>query len=371
MSYLKNLFVLLSILSLILLSLLWRKESRKIHKFCTPILNTSQLIDMQLIDDFFWEDKLYTERENWFSNLTFRGIEALKHKSLDLPLRETRLSHLVIPFHPRQVKILKDNLKSWITNFPCHMTAINNDNNNNCRIPLGHKIELVFFSASEHDDGRLETDLCQKFFHSTLPEHSKSCFSVCRVQHAAMGQKLNDNYLDGSRMMFEQLLHGNKFQLNFSSNIMFLEPDAIPIRDGWLSYIDKIGRIPHESFWIKGSIYRGSVKSMKSRVLYNLFHINGNAIYNLGDPDFRSFYFSYVRNFIVKYWHCGAYDTDIFKFLQFLPFWNVLNRQLSHKFQFTNFIQNRWHSEWSIDNLGNGVSIENDLCYVVHGGKMI
>jgi glycosyltransferase involved in cell wall biosynthesis len=66
------------------------------------------------------------------------------------------------------------------------------------------------------------------------------------------------------------------------SHIMLLEPDAVPVRAGWLSRMMR--EVESGSrFWICGSPYRGCAAIKMTQ------HINGNALYHVGDPAFREF----------------------------------------------------------------------------------
>lgn len=161
--------------------------------------------------------------------------------------------------------------------------------------------------------------------------------------------------------MFEFMLNG-WLGLQHASYVMYMEPDCLPIRPNWLMILDSLTRWPNQPFWIKGSIFRGQVPNVY-RIIYNLLHINGNAIYNLGDPAFRHFYFDQVRPYIVKFYNEGAYDTDVFKYLLDLGNYNFA-RQTAHMFQFTDAIQNHWHSNYSISEL----KAMSEMVVMIHGG---
>ena len=63
-----------------------------------------------------------------------------------------------------------------------------------------------------------------------------------------------------------------------------METDCLPIRRGWLSRLQDIVA-GSEPFWILGSAYRGQNQLSKTY----LRHINGNAVYASGVPDFQEF----------------------------------------------------------------------------------
>ena len=64
--------------------------------------------------------------------------------------------------------------------------------------------------------------------------------------------------------------------------IYLMEADNRPCRSGWL---DQLRRDVSSSPWISGGIRRDGVE------VGGKFsdHINGNALYNIGDHEFRSF----------------------------------------------------------------------------------
>lgn len=63
-----------------------------------------------------------------------------------------------------------------------------------------------------------------------------------------------------------------------------METDCLPIRRGWLERLQELVD-GSEPFWVMGSPYRGLEKLGKDYVR----HLNGNAIYAVGDPAFQTF----------------------------------------------------------------------------------
>jgi len=143
----------------------------------------------------------------------------------------------------------------------------------------------------------------------------------------------------------------------------YMEPDCKPIRPFWLSVVDSLCRYPNPGFWIKGTIYRGGLRSINAHDLFNLLHINGNAIYNLADQAFRDFYFRQVKKYVVQNRAFAAYDTEIFRLLLDPRYYEEI-KGLAHWFQFSDFIQNHWHANYSTSELRKCT----DLTVIVHGG---
>jgi hypothetical protein len=283
-------------------------------------------------------------------------------------IRESRLTHLVVPFHFSQEDKALELMEMWKVYPPCRI--MDDEEDEKCSVndvsyfrrsfqePLGRDIELVLF-VSCSPDRKLAERLLNGF--NVLPHKVKQCFKSAHVRFASLVAE-EDTYLAGSRHMFERMLN-NLIGITEASYVYYMEPDCRPIRPYWLSIVDSLTRFPNSKFWIKGSIYRGKSKSINVKLMFNLFHINGNAIYNLGDQAFRTFYFDQVRPYIVRNWNEGAYDTDIFKML--LDGGRVArSRQLAHLFQFSDFMQNWWHSNYSVSEIRRN----SDLTVLVHGG---
>lgn len=256
---------------------------------------------------------------------------------------DSRLTHVVMPFHSKQMETVKNNLRSWSLFPPCQSKT---------------QVRFIFF-VSGSSNVTLEKELSQIF--------KSKCFESVRVEFAGLMDK-NDKYLQGSRLMFEQMIskkmnYGKKIE---PSHVFYMEPDCLPIRSFWLDAIQEQVISSKSPFWMKGSIYYGRGDVINDRFPYSRIHINGNAIYNVADDEFREFYFNYVRPFIVKNYSNkrGAYDTDIFKFL----FWKnaFYTARLFYKFQFSDFIQNHWHTEYSLSK----VLKHSPNTYLIHGGDV-
>jgi len=125
--------------------------------------------------------------------------------------------------------------------------------------------------------------------------------------------------------------------------IFLMEADCVPLRPDWLMRLAYI--VSHgDSFWIMGSAYRG-VGTLDDQFRR---HINGNAIYNVDDPEFI--------NFLENWWYPKlmavianidkriAYDCALE--LIFAKTWREDReawekwKQVAHKFRYTTYIQN-------------------------------
>lgn len=321
---------------------------------CKRYSSTSPFIPKNPNDELLHNDKIDKHED-----LTETTKDAERYGMHGLQKEEPRLTHVIMPYHPSQEARLIENMNSWIEHQPCSMEAsISNKST--------FKVELMLYPATGRDE-EMEKRLVDTF--EGLPTRVKACFSKVKVHFASLGSD-GDEYLTGSMKMFEQMLSGG-MNLSNPSYAMYMEPDARPIQRFWLTHLDSICRFPNESFWIKGSLFRGDLSKMQSPVLYNLYHLNSNALYNLGDPSFPYFYFSLVKPFIANNYHPGAYDTNVFKFLLNLGNYDYV-RHVAHKFQITETIQNWWQSEYSIDELNKrdktGERTVGSNVFIVYGG---
>ena len=126
--------------------------------------------------------------------------------------------------------------------------------------------------------------------------------------------------------------------------IFYMETDCLPIKADWLNKLTEIVN-NSENFWLKGSIYRGN--SPIDRDFQN--HINGNAIYATGNPDFQRFVKEVWKpeliNTIQSEKPSLAYDCFLDLYFnkasakdrnkQWCQWQNI-----AHKFTYTDFIQN-------------------------------
>ncbi|PJF17647.1 hypothetical protein PSACC_02549 [Paramicrosporidium saccamoebae] len=313
---------------------------------------------------------LEAQKADYYLDVNMMSLPMYRPQSSELNVKRARLTNLVMPFHARQEPAVMRNLELWKHFPPCYLAEEPGTHPNQDYMDsffardehpagrLGRNVTLTFFVSSEADP-ELEMRVLGAF--NALPIRIQKCFSSANVRFSRLSNE-DDKYLTGSRKMFEYMLNGWLGLLE-PYYALYMEPDCLPVRPNWLMILDSQTRWPNSPFWIKGSIFRGDAHAITNRIVYNLFHINGNALYNLGDPSFRHFYFDMLRPYITKYYTEGAYDTDVFKFLLDLGNYNYA-RQTAHMFQFTDAIQNHWHSNYSIGEL----KAMSETVVLVHGG---
>ena len=256
------------------------------------------------------------------------------------PLFELKLTHIIMPFHRRQLESVQRNINLW------ELYPPSDDVTN---------VSFIFYVSGQYD---------RKLENFLLDLIKKDYFKEISVAFANL-EGNSDSYLKGSRLMFERILSK---EIDFGSTppdiVFYMEPDCIPIRSYWLATLAAEANYnPKSPFWVKGSIFRGDFDVISNDKLYNRIHINGNSLYNLSDERFSDFYFQGVRPFISSKFNEGAYDTDIYKLL----LWSNARytAKFFHKFHYSDFIQNYWHSNYSISEILN--NCPNTV--MIHGGK--
>lgn len=283
-------------------------------------------------------------------------------------VRTPRLTDIVVPLPPKHYEKVVGLLRTWVDYPPCYhpseeqlskVVAEEEDYFAAHGFNLGHDVTLTFFVSSPQDT-EVEARLMEAF--DRLPSKVRHCFSRARVHFAGlMGD--DDGYWKGTTLMFERLLL-NKVGLRWPHYVFYMEPDMLPIRPYWLAALDASVREPVPSFWMRGSIFKGQPFLSSSAIVPLSLHINGNAIYNLADSRFRDFYLGKVYNISRNdYKSNHAYDLDMYFYLCY-PGNYAKAQTIAHKFQYTELIQNLYHTEYSVSALLE----DYPNAYLVHGG---
>ncbi|CAF0740818.1 unnamed protein product [Brachionus calyciflorus] len=260
------------------------------------------------------------------------------------------LSHVIIPFHIKQLKSLTENIKKWSVYRPCF-----EDDYFNRKMP-----KLIFYVGYTNDE--TIKNLYYKLG-DLLPYFR--CFSnrysidIVKFKFS----KKRDKHIVGARLMFEHVLAKKHYLFKHASYVFYMEPDCRPIRSGWIDALQK--EIGFNGFWIKGAMFRGKFEMKINKYLPNKYHINGNAIYNIGDRKFEDFYFKKLRPYIQRHNDSiTAYDTDFFEYLFDLKNYDTV-RMIVQNFAFTETIQNLWLTNYSVKEIRK----KYPKTFLVHGGQ--
>jgi hypothetical protein len=247
----------------------------------------------------------------------------------------SKLTHVFMSFIPKQKKMVLKLLSYWKKYPPCLPGST-----------FEKPVVTFLVSTSKEVDSNLKIDVLARM------NEIKSCFKKIEWEEVKLSPE-DDFHPKGPRLVFEHMLRkGREPGYDY---IMLMEPDVFPIRENWLFQLVSIVSLPIESFWVKGSIYRGKVKIPVC--------INGAALYRIGDSEFISFYFNKLRKFVERFNNDSkwGYDADFFEYF-------AANRleygKIAHKFQFSDFIQNRGHEAISVAKILE----ESPHTFLVHVG---
>lgn len=255
---------------------------------------------------------------------------------------DSTITHLVMAFNnvPSQFVRLRNTLTVWWDRFPpcrgprdqhvLHSWRTNCRGNGTTTPPpdlvfmVSRRSMFEFEQEAIQNDALLEQRVRTEIF-PLIPAHSKSCFAQIRVCIVRLTQR-TDSYLTGSRILFERFLRGECTKGRPVDHALYIEPDARPVKLGWLSAVSSSVVFPNPKSWIIGSIFQGSEQLTKWNPPPDwIFHFNGNGIYQLkretrpnekqlGLANFHDFYFYRVRPYMISIQGAegeSAMDIDI------------------------------------------------------------
>lgn len=190
-------------------------------------------------------------------------------------------------------------------------------------------------------------------------------FSAVTTLSAYLG-KWEDRYPLGPSNMFFKLMVETPIIEDYGYSYLFwMEPDCFPVRSGWLDRLYNLVTTSGQ-FWVIGSAIRSDfVEDPQFRYGYD--HINGNALYRLDDPDFRSFLDAVHEDFpqnLKKYMR--SFDIAIALYKKSLkPFTRY--SELHHHFIHTDLIQNVYRTETNVTDLLS----KHPNTYILHGRSLV
>jgi hypothetical protein len=266
-------------------------------------------------------------------------------------LSPTALTHVVMPMVDGQIDRVKANLASWVDQYPPCATASTS------------RPTLVFYLSTPTTK---DEDVVRR---SLLAASSTAVVSRCFGGVVIATVSSANSHKNGARLMFEHMVNKRVEALRDAKSILYMEPDMRPIRAGWLTAIEKDAEKGGE-FWVKGSVFRGDINidaitSSLKGYHPNLYHINGNALYFLGDDRFAAFYNDDVRPFVVRKNgdSVSAYDVDFWEYL-YDPNNYDRARSLLHYYVYTDTIMNMYKTAYNPHDLAKTYP----GAVLVHGG---
>lgn len=293
-----------------------------------------------------------------------------------------RRPHLavVMPFTSFDVEKVQANLRGWTTTPPC------------AQPPPAPRPDFYLYSNKVLEEGMV-TEL-QSFF-DALPSSIKRCFNGeldaaqlapglradevyfatdFRFTHAEIPTEMDhynpdardSDWVAGPNEQFYQLMNGSR-TAEGTSHLFMMEPDTRPVVSGWLNHLVKVVE-DSEPFWIRGSAFRPACAQRKTSFVnaaedcHQLGpeiadHINGNALYHIGDPKFVAF-LDQVRASAFAKW---PFDLAWMRYIR-SPEKEGLRRSILKNIVYTDMIQNLGAAPFNLDEL----KAEHPWTYFVH-----
>jgi len=268
---------------------------------------------------------------------------------------------VVMPLTARELARAEANLRSWA--FQPELAPCVGDHRETASAPLAD-FYFYFDLPLDFDEETVTAVERLKALLTEVPANVSRCFGSFSFISADMTPSESRNTYRhsllttqvatrGTVTQFYRLILDHAHMERYYTHAFYMETDTRPMRSGWLQ---ALYRVTDSSVWVKGSIMRYPKPTVLGfepyRSIY-LYHINGNAIYRLGCPCFKSFLRS-VRETYRDY----AFDTSMaFYRLELRRY--ALFQRIAHRFAFTDVMADWCDYEFSLSDLGN--------TYLVHG----
>ena len=252
------------------------------------------------------------------------GVEKQAFRELFAAQRSTSL-RVILPFATAQAETLQKALLAW------------NRAGAPCAQPVTNPVGLTFWSS------RPVNSTTRALLLSALNRSGAyPCFLEGVSFASAKLSSSEDRYPAGASNQFYSLfLHNPENVLNKSDYLFWMEHDVVPVRKFWVDLLYQQTVRP-ESFFIKGSIYRGTELDEATKEpakLKWLPHINGNALYSTKNEFVRL-----VADAKRRYPPSPSvwFPFDVALWVTMHDFINEWTRfqQIAHKIVYSNFIQN-------------------------------
>lgn len=285
------------------------------------------------------------------------SIENDHQTNISIKINQRQLTHVVVPFHYsiKQLSRLERQADLWTRFPPCLEKG-----------KLGSSITnvtLVWYLFTNPNKAQFA-----KLHQIYLKHYRKfeSCFQGFQIVSAGLGDA-EDNPDMSSRRMFEKLLD-NSIKLHMPDYVLNIEPDVFPIKSNWLQLVQTMLNPPTRNYWVIGSTYLGNSPFFKeTKWACVLYHINGNAIYDIGSGNLKRFYFQRIRPFMQRMMPGPSpYDVDMKRFLMAEANSGV-TRLVRSRFLYSDFIANWWRREIS----WNDIHLLLPHTIFIHSGQLV
>jgi hypothetical protein len=286
---------------------------------------------------------------------------------------------VVVPLIAPQIEKLRVlfSLSSEEAFRPCDPERVGGGNGGRKGLP----IDLVFqISSTWLDESGTAGNEAYHALSALVDEYPRftSCFDKVHTRAAKLSpsEDVHTAYVfTGPNLQFRRMLNDSWLRSRFS-HVLLLEPDATPIKHDWLErlWVEARGgggmktgaaaAAAEESFWIKGTAYRGFRGDwVRNPAPYNISKVtsmwaamNGNGIYNLQDPAFYEF--------MGRVWEAHPdlpFDGALHAYLFDVDNFEHTKRALT-KIRYSSYVQNHGATRFDIATLRR----ESPETYLVH-----
>lgn len=306
----------------------------------------------QLIPLDFEINDVQIEVVNTNPNSILNDMDAIRFEEIESVLDESKLGAVFVPTNVHEVPAILDNFALWARR----------EFRPSFEVQMRKRVKLVFVFNNKSARGAVK-DIEAQFEKYEMSRY----FSGLEFEFLALEGERDLYERDYTKVVGDmgfkagpnnQFFDTIKLMQPYGRYAFLMETDCMPIRKGWLSHLQKLVDCA-EPFWVMGSAYRGQERLSKSFVR----HVNGNAVYAVGDPAFQEF----VDAFWSK--HTWRLIRDVDKRLAYDCVLEIIfseegireeNRMdvwksIAHKIRYTDYIQNI---------SGNGDIAKSDLSLV-------
>ncbi|GJQ08931.1 hypothetical protein GpartN1_g722.t1 [Galdieria partita] len=268
---------------------------------------------------------------------------------------------MVVPFTSGQIGRVLHMLSLFQKISPCRPQ----------RGPVRHLPSILFYyhASLETQTGKwIQQNISLAW--NSLPISVRDCFSYdIRWKGANLtgtrdlySQWDSEAYSAGTNNMFYGIMRDGSIARKYRY-MFYCEPDVSPIRTGWLDKLVELSMLSDEhKVWMIGSVYQGqdfgAVLSWALQYTTMAWkHLNGNALYRLGDASFLNYLYQVERNYYPM-----SFDMSIYRY-----FHSLQNSNLASKFVRTNVIINIGNSYIT----NKYIQAKYSNTYLVHGKHII
>ena len=297
-------------------------------------------ISFRVLRDDFQNLGLPTRIVNCNPTSVLQQLGLLPYEDIDALIGESALGSIAVPCNKAELDQILANVRLWAqAGFAPYLGEI-----------PARRPKLVFVFNNSDDEKEMVEAIAEvveatnlaRFFDEILYR-----FLDLRGEHDAYIRRYDkpvgkSGYKAGPNNQFFATMDAVK---EFGRYAFLMETDCVPVRPDWLRRLERTVAAA-ERFWIMGSAYRGvdQIAQKFGR------HINGNAIYAAGDPEFQAFCQEYWRaglsEMVDKADRTLAYDCALEVMLgqgrsdvEGDEIWRLWQSR-AHLFRYTNLIQN-------------------------------